>query len=348
MKVGSVGRGRFSPSRLLRLVPGQTVRGRVIARLGEGQFRVGISGRHFDASSDLPLEPGQRLTARVEVDDTKVFLRIFEDEGRERRGQRRKEGMAEIRRILKGLGLQTSPMDVVEFNERLDRYRSYGSIRDAEPSDAWVLAILWTRGIRGGADAFALLSFYLRHASLNASNELHPAKPAEFLSLMDGDGSGNQEVEKAKPPGQNFGSNLIFDRFSTERNREAVALLNRNAAQTGYFWRLWSINQMDCAQIIGRENATLGRWTDNPASPKFLVEAGCAQGRVKARLHRLICGESAETDSGNRLINLWEEALPHFNFELEETEVSAVQDSETLRFLFWRTWDSGSVRDLVV
>ena len=345
MKVRSVSRNRYGPNRLLRLVPGQLVRGRVIARLGEGRFRVGFVGRHFDASSDLPLEPGQRLTARVEMGDSKVFLRIFEDAEREVYTQ---ESPEEIRRILEGLGNRPTSLDITEFQERLDRYRIHGALAGSEPSDVWVLAILWTRGIRGGADAFALLSYYLRSAASRPTKAPHLPNPADFLSLLGRD----KTVTSARDEedNQDLGRQNLNQTNSPlkERTLEAVTFLNKKSGIGDQYLHCVSPRNNFCALVTNQNNIILGRWSDNPALPSLLVEAGQAQGRIGARVHYVRDEETDDQEGVAHLVDRWETGVGQMEFEVANTELIGTADPEKLRFLLWRKWHSTSVRDLRV
>ena len=141
MRIRSVRRGRFRSRRSTGLVPGQQVRGRVISRLDEGLFRVSVAGQIIEAKSDLPLKPGQRLIANVEIGESNVILRLREDTARRDLTKDRGESQEEIRRILQGLGHHPDIIDILEFQERLNRYRLHGYLKGSEPSDAWVMAI---------------------------------------------------------------------------------------------------------------------------------------------------------------------------------------------------------------
>lgn len=343
MKIRSVGRSRTAYGRSFGFVPGQVVRGRVIARLGEGHFRVGAAGQHFDASSDLPLEPGQRLIARVEVGKSQVFLRILDDTYRQASPKGDNESPDEIRRILEGLGQHPDSMDILEFQERLNRYRPHGNLKGAEPSDVWLLALLWSRGIRGGADAFALLSYYLRRAILepfDASALPPPPAILAFLCL-----TGRPADGDADKPAQQPSSGP--DQFDVQRKREAEELLNRQADSLGAYrhWRPFSSGF--CALLLGQGDRTLGRWADNPTLPLLLLEAGCAQGRIRARLNRMKLEPPASTGVLESWIGGWEENLGTSDLELEEFQVIETRDPEKLRFLFWRTWSPDAVQDLM-
>ena len=160
MKVRSVSKSKLPNKRFATLIPGQLVHGRVITKICPGFFRVGAAGQVFVAQSDLPLEKGQRLTARVEVGDTKVFLRIIEEEAKRATPLKRELKPEEVIRVLEGLGHHPDEMEVIEFMERLGRYRIHATLQDCEPSDIWVMAIMWTRGQKGGADVFALRNYY--------------------------------------------------------------------------------------------------------------------------------------------------------------------------------------------
>jgi hypothetical protein len=77
-RVGSVGVFQ-SPGEIL--TPGRTVRGRVVGKTGRRRFKISLGGWLLEADSDLPLEPGQILLARVDVQDDKILLRLQDDSG---------------------------------------------------------------------------------------------------------------------------------------------------------------------------------------------------------------------------------------------------------------------------
>ena len=154
MRVRRVENIENQQGRVLPLRPGQTVRARVLARLREGYFRIAAGGQLFAAESDLPLEAGQRLIARVEVSGSRILLRIQDDDFGNGSPPGEEETQDEIQKVLTALELNPAPEEVLEFRERLERYRSHASLPDLDPRDLMVLAILWSRGIRGGAAEF--------------------------------------------------------------------------------------------------------------------------------------------------------------------------------------------------
>jgi hypothetical protein len=255
------------------LTPGRIVHGRVIAKLGSGQFRVTLGDYSMEASSDLPLEAGQRLTARIEFHGSRLLLRVQEDESRFAPISAEAVSSEEIKRVLSILGLPSGSIDVIEFKERLTRYQPHGSLSGIEPSDVWILGILWARGIRGGADAFALLSYYLR------------AKTMQWSNLED-------------------------------RQREAIALLNRNEATCGRFGESpWSAG---------------GAGENDPEG----TDLGFVLRRRPIRL------EGLEVRSCDHPV------LPTIVLTAPPAERFSGEDTEELRARFWRTWEENPAREV--
>lgn len=342
MKIRNVGRGKFQPVRSTGLVAGQRVQGRVISRLGEGLFRIGAAGQLFNAESDLPLEPGQRLTARVEVGESRVFLRVQEEPDREANAPGEDRSPAEIRRVLVGLGYRSDPLEIVEFQERLDRYQRYGKMAGVEPSDIWVLALLWSRGMKGGADAFSLLSYYLRRAAFNRVSQYSLLQPGILLNLLDPNEDKDGIYVK---DGQVSGSNGISD-YPAERKREAGMLLNRSGAEHGCLLQARTFYDTSCVLSLKEDERILMRWTDNPTLPVSLIEAARSQGRLRLRVH----GPAAVAPEEITGLDEWEaslaEASQDLNLEIESIEYYKALDPEVLRFLFWRRWEEEFVRNV--
>jgi hypothetical protein len=326
-------------------VPGQLVHGRIISRVNPGLFRVGAAGQVFMAESDLPLQEGQRLTARVEMGDAKIFLRIFEESGR---GTPRVYELAdpdEVRRVLVGLGHHPEQAQITEFQERLDRYRHYGYLPGAEPSDVWILAILWTRGIRGGADIYALLSYYLRQATYRESVLPSPEKTAELTSAPPSfSGNAVTPRERENQFSRISSSDETAD-FILERRNETLALLNRNYEEAGNFAHDEVLDNAGCLLSLKKETQELSRWVDNPALPTLALETAQSQGRMKARIHKLNAAEKSQNRILEAWLRDWETGLRKSELELENIEILEVDHTETLRFIFWRQWESEGIRD---
>ncbi len=348
MKVRSAGKGRsVQSSSATKLVPGQLVHGRVITRLSPGFFRIGAAGQVFVAESDIPLEAGQRLTARVEVGDAKVFLRILEDQN---------QGLSyfapdidpdEIKRILKGLGEDPVEADIIEFQERLERYRSHGNLQGSEPSDIWVLAIMWARKIRGGADSYALLSYYLRQVGQVNTEMQNPAKLTEFLLFSASTTKITHEPERAVADSSDSESTQP-EEFHTARREETDTMLNRQPDSVGTFNHTLE-SQETCCSLFFKEKAVLrGRWVDNPTKPSVFIEAVLTQGRVTTRIVNSMIENSTSQDRYAMWTACWKDANQIADYEIESTELIEVPDPEDLRFLFWRKWESEYVRNLSV
>ncbi len=333
MKVKRAGKSGSVNVRGRGLVPGQLVRGRVITRLGAGRFRIGAAGYVFNAQSDLPLEVGQRLTARVEPGEARIILRLLEDGKGKRPPREQKESPEEIRRVLKGLGIQPDDLEIIAFAERLQRYRSVVRLPAGEPSSVWILAILWVRGIRGGADAYALTGFILRYASLQAPGDACGTSPADVLQALEDDPPVEREPEPSSSQ-PDFSA-----RFLVDRRREAMLLLNRNAKSCGSL-RLGhgSLNTAGCL-VLPQAGGKLSRWVDNPASPRHLVETARSQGRMNYRLHFVDLKEGASRENRSRWEAEWKRELERRGIETESADTILQPDSESLRFLFWRKWD---------
>lgn len=344
MKIRNVGRGKFQPARSTGLVADQQVRGRVISRLGEGLFRIGAAGQLFNAASDLPLEPGQRLIARVEVGESRIFLRVQEEPNQEVNIPGEDRSPTEIRRVLVGLGYRPDPLEITEFQERLDRYRRYGKMAGIEPSDIWILALLWARGMKGGADAFSLLSYYLRQAACSKSDHYNLLQPWALQSLLnprkDDDSIYIRADEEA-----NAGGEL---EYHADRKREARALLNRAEAKHGCLLQACSIPNASCVLELKKEVQVMVRWIDNPTLPVSLIEAARSQGRIRVRVHGPETIAVEEKDG----LDEWEanlaETFQNSDLEIESIECYTAQDPEVLRFLFWRKWEEDFFRSFSV
>ncbi len=346
MKVRSVGQSKTTQGRSTTLVPGQLVHGRVITKISPGFFRVGAGGQVFIAESELPLFKGQKLTARVESGGGKVFLRIFEDETARAARLDKEIDTNEIVRVLKGLGYSPDQMEIIEFRERLDRCRQYGYFPGAEPSDVWILAILWTKGLKSGADAFALLSFYLRQAGRMHVIINNHVKLAEFLTFPHDDPSPIEEDATAETTF--FDTQLPDNEADYHRLRtiEAGELINRTAEQNGRFTHSDNPEITLSALYYHDAGKRQGRWIDNPSTPQVMIEAVEAQGVIRSRIHCLQGKESSSNDILDRWQKSWEANVRRFDWELESHEVSILQDPEILRFMFWRIWKPEQVRNI--
>lgn len=327
----------------MSLVPGQLVHGRVISRINRELFRVGAAGQVFVAQSDLPLQKGQRLTARVEIGDSKVFLRVFEDDGRGATQIHDLVDREEVRRILIGLGYKPDQTTLTEFQERLERYRNYGFLHGTEPSDVWILALLWTRGIRGGADAYALLSYYLRLAACRDHLLPSPEKMADII--LDSDKSAVMTGNKWDSENQLEEELTESAEYIAERRTEAVALLNRNCGEFGIFTHNTDTDSSACRLHFNKKAKDLVRWTDNPTLPMLTLELVRSRGRVHMRIHKLNPEESSQRESLSRWLTAWNSKMLESELEIENMELFDTEDTEYLRFIFWRKWESDQLLD---
>lgn len=326
------------------LSPGRTVRGRVVKKISRGRFRISAEGILFDAASDLELEEGQRLTAQVEVQDDRVYLRI-QDEPRPAASPPRNETPDEIALLLRSLGNQPDSLDIVEFQERLERCRKYGHFPDVPPSDAWVLAILWTRGIRAGSDAFALLSYYLRGITLNLppaiiAGDLNVGIYKQIYLLCDPDTA----PTAADPPRGGSQQNGLLRR----REEEAIRLLNREASALGRF----QVVQDQCPlpyRLLGVRGGSVElRLTDHPVIPSLVIEAERSGGEIAYRTHTLTRADpDADADDNERRTDLIAE-LRAEEIETEAMEFIQRDDPETLRALFWKNHKAESSRNFSI
>jgi hypothetical protein len=347
MKVRRGGKSGTVGSRGRGLVPGQLVRGRVITRLGAGRFRIGAAGYIFNAQSDLPLETGQRLTARVEPGEAKIVLRILEDRNRKSPLVEPTETPAEIRRVLEGLGYFPDDLEINAFAERLKRCQEVVELPAGEPSSIWILAILWVRGIKGGADAYALTGFILRQASLQAFRDENPVRPDQVLKMLSRDFSSEEEVNPADSDPVMPRLNLC-DRFIEDRRIEATRLLNRNAESCGHLTLVSGSGETACTLMLDQSSGRLARWADNPASPKQVLETAWVQGRIKFRLHFLEVADDTPQEKQTRWISDWNRELQQCEIETEFSQTNPHPDTETLRFLFWRKWERDAFFDKIV
>ncbi len=315
------------------LLPGQTVRGRVVKRISQGRFRVAAEGILFDASSDLELEEGQRLTAQVEVQDDRVYLRI-QDEPRPPAPPPQIETPDQIARLLKSLGNQPDSLDIIEFQERLERCRKFSHFPGVDPSDAWVLAILWTRGIRAGTDAFALLSYYLRGITLNPPTTTVPSPINadlyyEIYALCD--------QTTAPDAADAFRNDAHQNGFQRQREEEALHLLNRNAAALLSRFCIAADNYLLPFRLVEvREDAVRLRLTDHPVMPNLVIEVGRGGGRISFRTHISAQADpDPDLDDDERKTDLVAQ-LSVKDIEVEMMEFLRRDDPERLRALFWR------------
>lgn len=337
MKVKKTGKSGGATRRGYGLVPGQLVRGRVIARLGTGLFRVGASGYIFNAQSDLPLRTGQRLAARVELGDSRICLRILDDYKRQSTSVYEEESPEEIRRVLEGLGQKPDDLEVIEFSERLSRYKQVVGLPDGEPSLVWVLAILWVRGIKGGADAFALNGFYLRYTASQARRTLPQIPPEDILRMWNDDPPCDPPDTLSDPAPPSIPE--INDSFVEDRKLEVLALLNRHAEIHGRFHHVPRSRDTACALSSHQPDGYPARWADNPALPRILIEAAIAQGRIKTRLHFLTQPNDDMEAQRSEWVHHWQSALQDSGLEIETCQTCLKTDPESLRFLLWRKWD---------
>jgi hypothetical protein len=323
------------------LLPGQTVRGRVVKRIGRGRFRVAAEGILFDASSDLELEEGQRLTAQVEVQDDRVYLHI-QDEPRPPAQPPPIETPEQIARLLKALGNQPDSLDIVEFQERLARCWKYSQFPGVPPSDAWVLAILWTRGTRAGTDTFALLSYYLRGITLNLSPATVPDAAnadlyKEIYFLCDPHTTPDAVKSRRDDSPQ---TGLLPD-----REEEALRLLNREAAALGHFHFAADSCPLPYRLLSVRGNRVELRLTDHPVLPTLVIEAGRGGG-IAFRTHLLAPTDPhPDADDEERSTNLIAR-LTDEDIEVDRMEFSRRDDTETLRAIFWKKHPEKPHRDL--
>lgn len=347
MKIRGV-RSGASPRGSIALVPGQMVRGRVLSKLRPGRFRIVARGCVFEAASDLPLEAGQRLVARVEMNGHRLLLRVQDESGYNAPSPEEENNPEEIRRILKALGHQPSVLDILEFQERLDRYKPHASLAGVEPSDLWILAILWTRGIRGGADAFALLSFYLRQWSLEGS-AVPSSLPenADFVRHLCQKENTAENGNTPAPEDHSEGATESLSPGLDSRKREAIALLNREKAPLGCY------GESDGASRVflfrhGLNSNWQARLSDQPVLPGYVIELAQASGRARIRTHI----GSFHADSVNSRAaswkDRWNEQLTRAGFEVEEHPIHATSDQEKLRCIFWRKWDKDYFCDFAV
>ncbi|MCX6640522.1 MAG: hypothetical protein NTW14_08595 [bacterium] len=339
---GASGASRSGRVGAVGLAPGQTVRGRVISQTGENRFRITAAGYFFDAASELPLEPGQKLLARVELGQTQLFLRIIGDEN-ERSEDAAVDDPAEVRRVLEGLGLHPDDLEISEFQQRLRRYARHGGSRQGEPSDVWALAILWSRGIRGGADNFALLSYYLRDLIPEASPKT-PLLPGK--DLLDRLAEIHRESETAPTPTADPPPAASSpDQFALARQREAEQLLCRDSSSFGLYRQLTS-HTPGFVQTIHLSGCSHFRGADHPVSPGWLLEAAQSGGRIKTRWSYT----TEDAASIDPRVAAWTQGfrsvLRQSELDWDDEGIVEVDNSEALRFRFWRKWEADAVKSV--
>ncbi|TKJ42253.1 hypothetical protein CEE37_00825 [candidate division LCP-89 bacterium B3_LCP] len=346
MKTKSVERGNLGPVRFTGLVPGQKVRGRVISRLGSGFFRIGAAGYVFDAASDLPLEPGQRLFARVEWGGSKVILRVQEENGGKRHYQKRKEDPQEIKRVLEGLGVHPDELKITEFQERLSRYEMHGNFPEVEPSDIWVLGILWTRGIKGGADAFSLISYYLREAAICKSDSMVISFEDVLVNLLELE---IKELDQYTDELSHKNDLIMQDeeeQYRTERKQESCVMLNCADEIDGVYYHAKASDDLSCMMVRDSDGRILRSWIDNPAKPGMLIEAARSHGTVKLRV--ITVNQESAGDEG--LANEWRDQLEivtrQRELNIDSIEHQLPQDTESIRFAFWRKRANNSIKNM--
>lgn len=336
MKIRGIDRGGRSSPGSMGLVPGQKVRGRVIARLGTGFFRVGAGGHIFNAQTDLPLHVGQRLTARVEYGDTKVFLKIIPDA--EQRNQNWAENIseAEVQRILTGLGFPPEKMEIIEFIERLDRYRKYEKHPTLKPSAIWCMAIAWVRGIKGGGEMFALMSYTLRQWTLRKQKQLPPLQRIIKDLLLGNEGELQIESER-----QTRENDIFY-----ERRREAFDLLNEKPQAYGELILGDDSEDTSSGLFLDSPAKRLLRWSDNPSQPVLVLETSLSQGRLQARINILSSFQKNDKIQLDRWETELREMIAASDLQIKELIYNTVNTHEALRFMFWRRWDEATLFDL--
>jgi len=341
MKVRKAGQNRSIGGRSNSLVPGQQVHGRVIAKLSPGFFRIGAGGQVFVAESELPLKEGQKLTARVEIGGDKVFLRINEDQSGLTSLPDHEIESDEILRVMNGLGYFPDEIEVIEFKERLDRYRLHGSFPGFEPSDVWVMAILWTRGLKAGSDAFALFSFYLRQIGMQPARPTNPVKLTGILSYPDIKSPDNVDSQRDDQSGAS-------EDFVKNRWIETNNLLNKNEEKFGSYYHQNNAFDTMSAMFWQDLSKRLGRWVDNPVAPEVLIEAAQYQGVIRSRLYQLQIDKPTKVNPAALWKKCWRTSVKRNDWEVEEHEDIVTSDPEYLRLKFWRKWCPDKVRDVTV
>jgi hypothetical protein len=319
---------------------GQIVRGRVVAQVGAGRFRVAAAGSYFNAASELPLQPGQVLTARVELGKSQLFLRLIGDEKENSGRNVTSNDPSEIQRILTGLGYTPDDHEISEFRHRLQRYgRPEGSGHD-EPSDIWVLAILWTRGIRSGADHFALLSYYLRHLPLHPI-ERSPMPSLEFLLAILSDSASDRTTESTT-------LKLGSDHFWNARKQEAQILLNRDSQQNGYYEEVADVEGTFFLYSFRDGEQSYQRIVDHPVSSNWELEIGRSAGNIVIQLFVESSVQSQiNTGIAEHILELSKQAAVH-ELDLRDAGVHELDGREALRFRFWKKWQEETERGILV
>jgi len=337
MRIKGINRASGSSQRGTGLIPGQKVRGRVIARVGTGLFRVGAGGHIFNAQSDLPLHVGQRLTARVEYGDEKVFLKIIPDKDSANKQWSEEISGKEVQRILAGLGHQPTEMEIIEFIERLDRYRKYEKHRTVNPNAIWSLAIPWVRGIKGGGEMFALMTFTLRQLTLMQRRQLSPV--SDFLEY--------HLCKDVKHQDEISPKTLKPEDIFSQRRQEAFDQLNTGSAEYGEIISS-STDDTSCILLLNGSVKNLLRWTDNPSMPSMVLETAESQGLVRAKINILAMFQKAEKIQIDQWINALRRTLTEADFQSDDFIIEDIDTHEALRFKFWRRWDKPTLFDFNV
>lgn len=342
MKVRSVKRIEGFRSGVVSFEAGQTLRGRVISRVRKGRFRVSAAGQVFEADSDLPLDVGQRLVAKVEVEGTRIRLRV-QDDYRDGNRSEEKEDPEEIRRILKALGVKPDPLDLLEFQERLERYRPHSGLVGLPPSDVWVLALLWARRIRGGAEAFAICSYYLRECSLASSDTVTTPNPEvlfHYLSQAPKEETSTEYPENLEAPSDTEESPLTTPPFRTEK---AIHWLNRQSSAAGRYLVLEPPEGTAYLMQPADDSIQSVRWVDNPSAPLFVLEANKMGGKAKTRVHFIERPMEVASPDWENWHLAWREYLGEAEVDLVDFQAVSVDYTDDLLPLFWRRWEGDNL-----
>jgi hypothetical protein len=267
----------------------------------------------------------------VELFGEKVLLRLQDEFGWNPPPE--EDSAAEIRRVLEGLGYEPDALDLMEFQERLARFHPHGSLPGLQPTDIWVLAILWTRGLRQGADAFALTSFYLRRQSLHDTQGSFLPDMAALIQALDGPQAVSPEIEQ--PLSEWITPDPVGCLVSglENHNRECLKFLNREGSTVGHYRVSETLHSLDLRQ----ENVCRYRWTNNPVNPGYVLETVRSAGEITATLH-LLCEDPARETPVKIWHNLWTQVIEASELRGVEFKVVSYIDKEQLRFAFWRKW----------